>query len=178
MCLNIFFCLSTFAGQACAFCHPLMRILFLPLCTHPNLFTFIMQWWKPCYSKKPWMAAGSSVQGVSLHSHHAPPCLFGIVSPLIYAPVTSWNGPCQCCSNGILSTLVNKTHLRPHLQNPFQIHRCCAVWMLFCVTLPWVVCVCPLSCPNLLGPSDCQEHICSVEYIEPWGWCHLSKIFL
>lgn len=54
----------------------------------------------------------------------------------------------------------------PTWKNPFQIHRCCAVWMLFCVTLPWVVCVCPLSCPYLLGPSDCQEHICSVEYIE------------
>lgn len=125
MCLNIFFCLSTFAGVACAFCHPLMRILFLPLCTPPNLFTSIMQWWKPCYSKKPWMAAGSSVQGVSLHSHHAPPCLFGIVSPLIYAPVTSWNGPCQCCSTGILSALVNKTHHRPHLQEPNPQMLCC-----------------------------------------------------
>lgn len=53
--------------------------------------------------------------------------------------------PFLCCSTGMLSTLVNKTLLRPHLLEPFHILRWCAVWTLFCVTLPWVVCVCPLS---------------------------------
>lgn len=130
-------------------------------------FSSVMWWGKPHYCKKPWLSSGSSVPGVSLHSRHAPPCLSGVVS-LFYAPVTSRNGPCLCCCTGMLSTLINKILLRPHLLEPFQIRRWCAVWMLFCVTPPWVVCVCPLSCTAALpaGPSECQERICSVENIK------------
>lgn len=62
--------------------------------------------------------------------------------------------------------LVNKTHLRPHLEEPLPNPQ-----MLSCVDA--VLCHSslgsmrlPIVLPYLLGPSDCQEHICSVEYIE------------
>lgn len=127
----------------CAFCHPLIRIPFLPLCTPPNLFL-------------PSCDGGNLIIVKSLE------CLLEVQFPVfVHTAVrhllSLWGSfphlrssdlterPFLCCSTGMLSTLVNKTLLRPHLLEPFHILRWCAVWTLFCVTLPWVVCVCPLS---------------------------------